>query len=77
MSEPVDFSWADEDELWANEGLFLADETYRLMYDCMSHVAGGLSPVVKHLAQNEAVDRQMAPIPGSGCPLVPLHMMDT
>jgi hypothetical protein len=35
MATPVDLSWADEDELWAREGLYLADETYKLMYDCL------------------------------------------
>jgi hypothetical protein len=66
MSEPMELSWDDKDELWANEGLFLVDETYILMYDCMSHVVRGWSPAVKHLTHNEATYRQMAPILGSG-----------
>jgi hypothetical protein len=39
MASQVDLSWADEDELWANDGIFLADETYRLLYDCQRQVA--------------------------------------
>jgi hypothetical protein len=39
MASQVDLSWADEDELWANDGIFLVDETYRLMYDCQRQVA--------------------------------------
>jgi hypothetical protein len=29
-----------EDELWAREGIFLSDETYRLLYSCQRTLAG-------------------------------------
>jgi len=35
MTDLVDLTWADEDGLWAREGLFLADDTYKLMYECL------------------------------------------
>jgi hypothetical protein len=34
MALNLDLSWADEDELWAKDGLFLVDEAYKLLYDC-------------------------------------------
>jgi hypothetical protein len=34
MENNLDLSWVDEDELWAKDGLFLADEAYKLLYHC-------------------------------------------
>jgi hypothetical protein len=38
MATHVDLSWADEDDLWLNDGIFLTDETYKLMYECQGQV---------------------------------------
>jgi hypothetical protein len=39
MASHVDLSWADEDELWENDDMFLAEETYILLYECQQQVA--------------------------------------
>jgi hypothetical protein len=33
MAHDLDLSWDDEEELWANDGLFLTDEAYKFLYD--------------------------------------------
>jgi hypothetical protein len=63
MSDPMDLTWADEDGLWASEGLFLADDTYKLMYECLRQSSEGTTTGAKHTSLPSASSQQLASDP--------------
>lgn len=59
------------------EGLFLADETYKLMYEFLRQTSEGMTKGAMHLDQLAVCSRQMDSDMGCGRALVPDHMIVT
>jgi hypothetical protein len=77
MAVPVDLSWADEDELWAREGLFLVDETYKLMYDCLRPETDGSTKVTVPTVLLSKLPRQVSSKAVKRSPPGPDHVKNT
>jgi hypothetical protein len=56
----------DEDELWAQEGIFLSDEIYRLLYNCQRTHVGEEHVVDMTGLENAQVDRKKGPTSDNG-----------
>jgi len=47
MANHIDLSWADDDNIWAQDNLFQSDETYKFLHECSRLPSNISSPTIE------------------------------